>query len=336
MTGGRTSHRRLRLPRHAAPATPARTASRSRCRSRCRGGLCAGCCWRRTSVQADRPRRARFAAPRGGPLPLRPRHRRDHQSRSRRASPGRSRSGGAARAAFPAPSASRTSWPTDRKRKRVGIKPDGRAPAREGAEILSPCGERIGVVTSGGFGPTRRTARSRWATSQAAPSPRSARRSILMVRGKALPATIVPLPFVPHRYAAQELNREEVTWPSSASPRTTNGSASTATSAPSASPTTRRASSATWCSSSCRRSAARSSRARPWPWSKASRRRATCSRRCPARWSRPTPTLAGQPALVNEDAEGKAWFFKLKIANPAELDKLMDRAAYEAFVEESH
>ena len=45
--------------------------------------------------------------------------------------------------------------------------------------------------------------------------------------------------------------------------------------------------------------------------------------------------LAGQPALVNEDAEGKAWFFKLRIANPAELDKLMDRAAYEAFVEES-
>ena len=45
--------------------------------------------------------------------------------------------------------------------------------------------------------------------------------------------------------------------------------------------------------------------------------------------------LAGQPALVNEDAEGKAWFFKLRIADPAELDKLMDRAAYEAFVEES-
>ena len=46
--------------------------------------------------------------------------------------------------------------------------------------------------------------------------------------------------------------------------------------------------------------------------------------------------LAGQPALVNEDAEGRAWFFKLRIANPAELDKLMDRAAYEAFVRESH
>ena len=46
--------------------------------------------------------------------------------------------------------------------------------------------------------------------------------------------------------------------------------------------------------------------------------------------------LAGQPALVNEDAEGRAWFFKIKIANPAELDALMDRAAYDAFVKESH
>ena len=45
--------------------------------------------------------------------------------------------------------------------------------------------------------------------------------------------------------------------------------------------------------------------------------------------------LIGQPALVNEDAEGKAWFFKLKVANAANLDALMDRAAYAAFVKES-
>ena len=45
--------------------------------------------------------------------------------------------------------------------------------------------------------------------------------------------------------------------------------------------------------------------------------------------------IVGQPALVNEDAEGKAWFFKLKVTNTAELDALMDRAAYEAFVKES-
>jgi glycine cleavage system H protein len=43
-------------------------------------------------------------------------------------------------------------------------------------------------------------------------------------------------------------------------------------------------------------------------------------------------SLADQPALVNEDAEGRAWFFKLRIADAAELDALMDRAAYEAFV----
>jgi glycine cleavage system H protein len=45
--------------------------------------------------------------------------------------------------------------------------------------------------------------------------------------------------------------------------------------------------------------------------------------------------IIGQPALVNEDAEGKAWFFKLKVANEGELAVLMDRAAYEAFVKES-
>lgn len=45
--------------------------------------------------------------------------------------------------------------------------------------------------------------------------------------------------------------------------------------------------------------------------------------------------LNGQPALVNEDAEGRAWFFKIKLANPAELDSLMDRAAYDAFVKEN-
>lgn len=41
--------------------------------------------------------------------------------------------------------------------------------------------------------------------------------------------------------------------------------------------------------------------------------------------------LAGNPALVNEDAEGKAWFFKLRLADPTQLDGLMDRAAYDAF-----
>jgi len=45
--------------------------------------------------------------------------------------------------------------------------------------------------------------------------------------------------------------------------------------------------------------------------------------------------LAREPALVNQDAEGRAWFFKLRIADEAELGHLMERPAYEAYVEES-
>jgi glycine cleavage system H protein len=41
--------------------------------------------------------------------------------------------------------------------------------------------------------------------------------------------------------------------------------------------------------------------------------------------------LAATPGLVNEDAEGKAWFFKVRLSNAAELEALMDRAAYDDF-----
>ena len=42
--------------------------------------------------------------------------------------------------------------------------------------------------------------------------------------------------------------------------------------------------------------------------------------------------LQGDPGLVNREAEGAAWFMKVKLADPAELDTLMDRAAYDKFV----
>lgn len=38
--------------------------------------------------------------------------------------------------------------------------------------------------------------------------------------------------------------------------------------------------------------------------------------------------VSADPALVNSDAGGGAWFFKLKIADKGELDGLMDEAAY--------
>ena len=40
--------------------------------------------------------------------------------------------------------------------------------------------------------------------------------------------------------------------------------------------------------------------------------------------------VAAEPALVNSDAGGDAWFFKLRIADQSELEGLMDEAAYKA------
>ena len=40
----------------------------------------------------------------------------------------------------------------------------------------------------------------------------------------------------------------------------------------------------------------------------------------------------GNPALINEDPYGKGWIVKVEIANPADLDALMDAAAYQAHV----
>ncbi|MEX0645614.1 MAG: glycine cleavage T C-terminal barrel domain-containing protein, partial [Parvularculaceae bacterium] len=84
------------------------------------------------------------------------------------------------------------------KRLRIGIKPEGRAPAREGVEILSAEGAPIGAVTSGGFGPTAGgpVAMGYVDLKHSAPGARIQ----LMVRGKALPASVVDMPFVPHRY----------------------------------------------------------------------------------------------------------------------------------------
>ncbi|MGE4429370.1 MAG: glycine cleavage system protein GcvH [Sphingobium sp.] len=42
--------------------------------------------------------------------------------------------------------------------------------------------------------------------------------------------------------------------------------------------------------------------------------------------------LEGEPALVNSDAEGEGWFFKLRLADAAEVKGLMDQAAYAAFI----
>jgi glycine cleavage system H protein len=42
--------------------------------------------------------------------------------------------------------------------------------------------------------------------------------------------------------------------------------------------------------------------------------------------------LTDTPELVNSDAEGDGWFFRITLTDPSELDELMDESAYEAFV----
>ena len=83
-------------------------------------------------------------------------------------------------------------------RKRVGILPDGRAPAREGADVVDGDGKVIGAITSGGFGPTLggpvamgyvHAEHGGTGTSLG-----------LMVRGKTLPAKVAKIPFVPAGY----------------------------------------------------------------------------------------------------------------------------------------
>jgi aminomethyltransferase len=80
--------------------------------------------------------------------------------------------------------------------------PDGRAPAREGTEIADKTGRVIGKITSGGFGPSLNApvAMGYVETAFAA----IATPVDLMVRGKALPAVIAAMPFVPHTYRRPE------------------------------------------------------------------------------------------------------------------------------------
>jgi aminomethyltransferase len=83
-------------------------------------------------------------------------------------------------------------------RRRVGLVLEGKAPAREGADILTPEGELVGRITSGGFAPSlgKPIAMGYVETAHAG----LGTKLHLMVRGKPLLAEITAMPFVPHRY----------------------------------------------------------------------------------------------------------------------------------------
>src|SRR5437764_10917795 len=44
--------------------------------------------------------------------------------------------------------------------------------------------------------------------------------------------------------------------------------------------------------------------------------------------------IVGDPAKVNSVAQGKGWFIKIRLADPKELDTLMDESSYQAFIEQ--
>ncbi|MFW6076286.1 MAG: glycine cleavage system aminomethyltransferase GcvT [Hyphomicrobiales bacterium] len=83
-------------------------------------------------------------------------------------------------------------------RKRVGIRPEGRAPAREGAVIQARDGSEIGTVTSGGFGPSVGAPVAMGYVAAEAAKPDTT--LDLVVRGKPIAARVAKLPFVAHGY----------------------------------------------------------------------------------------------------------------------------------------
>ncbi len=83
-------------------------------------------------------------------------------------------------------------------RRRIGIRPEGRAPAREGTKVLSEDGEEIGIVTSGGFGPTvGGPVAMGYLKTECAKKGTPLK---LVVRGREIPAEATSAVFVPHNY----------------------------------------------------------------------------------------------------------------------------------------
>jgi len=110
------------------------------------------------------------------------------------------RSGGARAGGFPGADKILAQLESGAPRRRVGLRPEGRAPVREGAPLFadSASSEQIGAVTSGGFGPSINApvAMGYLPSSQAV----SGGLVFAELRGQRLPLQITPMPFVPNTY----------------------------------------------------------------------------------------------------------------------------------------
>jgi aminomethyltransferase len=163
--------------------------------------------WRRrcsrTATCCDRPWRTRQPAARGRTLSLWARHRRTTTpvegalewsiQKSRR-------HGGVRAGGFPGADRILSELANGATRRRVGLRPEGRAPVREGAPLFADAASsaQIGAVTSGGFGPSVNApvAMGYLPSSHATPG----RSGVCRIARKRLPLLIAPMPFVPNTY----------------------------------------------------------------------------------------------------------------------------------------
>jgi aminomethyltransferase len=110
------------------------------------------------------------------------------------------RHGGARAGGFPGADKILSQLEQGAPRRRVGLRPEGRAPVREGAPLFADASssERIGAVTSGGFGPSINAP----VAMGYLPAPHAAPGGIAFaeLRGQRLPLRVAPMPFVPNTY----------------------------------------------------------------------------------------------------------------------------------------
>lgn len=89
-------------------------------------------------------------------------------------------------------------WEQGPSRRRVGLRPQGRRPVRDGATLRTADGAEAGIVTSGGYGPT---VGGPVAMGYVDPGfAEIGQTFVAEVRGSEIPVTVAELPFAPHRY----------------------------------------------------------------------------------------------------------------------------------------
>ena len=167
-------------------------------------------CWRaRTCCRSGSGRAIRCGSRRGSAstattsTPARRRSRRRWSGRSSR----RGGRGGARAGGFPGAGAILGQIAAGAARRRVGLRPEGRAPMREGTELFADeAGEAVGAVTSGGFGPSldAPVAMGYVPIALAAPGTRLFGR----LRGRMLPVTVAKMPLISRATGGREGRRE--------------------------------------------------------------------------------------------------------------------------------